>query len=100
MVTQQTRGVLFVHSAPRALCPHLEWGAGRALGRAVNFDWIEQPVQRGAQRTEYAWDGPVGTGAAIASARPSSVSACNGRPSSVEPAPVTRPRSRRRSSVE
>ncbi|WP_123735481.1 MULTISPECIES: DUF3145 domain-containing protein [unclassified Rathayibacter] len=60
--------MLFVHSAPRALCPHLEWGAGRALGRAVNFDWIEQPVQRGAQRTECAWEGPVGTGAAIASA--------------------------------
>ena len=33
------RGVLFVHSSPRALCPHVEWAAGRALGTAVNFDW-------------------------------------------------------------
>ena len=31
------RGVLFVHSSPRALCPHVEWAAGRALGTPVNF---------------------------------------------------------------
>ncbi|KQQ19975.1 DUF3145 domain-containing protein [Rathayibacter caricis DSM 15933] len=68
MVAQQTRGVLFVHSAPRALCPHLEWGAGRALGRAVNFEWIDQPVLRGTQRAEFAWEGAPGTGASIASA--------------------------------
>jgi hypothetical protein len=60
--------VLFVHSAPRALCPHIEWAAGRALERAVNFSWAEQPVLKGAQRTEFYWEGPVGTGAKIASA--------------------------------
>ncbi|RAE94112.1 DUF3145 domain-containing protein, partial [Burkholderia multivorans] len=27
-----TQGVLFVHSAPRALCPHIEWAAGGAIG--------------------------------------------------------------------
>ena len=32
MATPQARGVIYVHSAPRALCPHLEWAAGRALG--------------------------------------------------------------------
>ena len=48
-----SRGVVYVHSAPRALCLHVEWAAGRALGRAVNFDWREQPVLKGAQRTEY-----------------------------------------------
>ncbi|MDF1480228.1 DUF3145 domain-containing protein [Leifsonia sp. H3M29-4] len=68
-VSQNTaRGVLFVHSAPRALCPHIEWAAGRALGRAVNFDWIEQPVLKGAQRAEFYWEGPRGTGATLASA--------------------------------
>jgi hypothetical protein len=60
--------VLFVHSSPGALCPHIEWAAGRALGRAVNFTWEAQPVLRGANRTEYYWEGPQGTGAAIASA--------------------------------
>lgn len=63
-----SRGVLYLHSAPRALCPHVEWAAGRALGRAVNFDWRSQPVLKGAQRAEYYWEGPAGTGAALASA--------------------------------
>ncbi len=62
------RGVLFVHSAPRALCPHIEWAAGRALERAVNFDWDDQPVLKGSQRTEFYWEGPRGTGANLASA--------------------------------
>ncbi|MDN5818786.1 MAG: DUF3145 domain-containing protein, partial [Yaniella sp.] len=26
------RGVLYVHSAPAALCPHIEWAVGAALG--------------------------------------------------------------------
>ncbi|NEN06425.1 DUF3145 domain-containing protein [Diaminobutyricibacter tongyongensis] len=68
MAAPTARGVLFVHSSPGALCPHIEWAAGRALGRAVNFTWETQPVLRGAHRTEYYWEGPQGTGAAIASA--------------------------------
>jgi hypothetical protein len=38
------------------------------MSRAVNFSWLDQPVLDGARRTEYTWTGPVGTGAAIASA--------------------------------
>jgi hypothetical protein len=68
MSTPMTKGVLFVHSSPRALCPHLEWAAGRALGRAISFDWEDQPILRGAQRAEVFWEGPHGTGAALASA--------------------------------
>ncbi|MGF3055329.1 DUF3145 domain-containing protein [Microbacterium sp. YY-01] len=68
MATAQARGVVYIHSAPRAICPHLEWSAGRALGRAVNFRWSDQPVQQGTQRTEFSWDGPAGTGAALATA--------------------------------
>lgn len=63
-----TRGVLFVHSAPRALCPHMEWAAANVLGVRVSLDWIEQPAARGMFRTEYSWQGPVGTGARLASA--------------------------------
>lgn len=62
------RGVLFVHSSPRALCPHIEWSAGRALGEAVYFSWLEQPALPGSHRAEYYWEGPPGTGAALASA--------------------------------
>ena len=57
-----------MHSSPRALCPHVEWAASRALDTPVSFEWIEQPVLNGAQRAEYFWEGPPGTGAAIASA--------------------------------
>lgn len=68
MVTIAARGVLYVHSSPRALCPHVEWAAGRAIGHAVNFSWTEQPVLRGSQRADFYWEGAPGTGAAIASA--------------------------------
>jgi hypothetical protein len=62
------RGVLYVHSSPKALCPHVEWAAGRALERAVNFTWAAQPVLKGAMRTEFYWEGSRGTGARLASA--------------------------------
>ncbi|MEO8907388.1 MAG: DUF3145 domain-containing protein [Microbacteriaceae bacterium] len=68
MTAPTARGVLYVHSSPRAICPHVEWAAGRALGRAVNFTWADQPVLRNTQRTEFYWEGARGTGAAIASA--------------------------------
>lgn len=68
MATLKARGVLFVHSAPRALAPHLEWAAGRALNRAVNFDWTAQPVLKGSLRAEFYWEGAPGTGALLASA--------------------------------
>ena len=67
MVTTVARGVLYVHSSPRALCPHVEWAAGHAIGRPVSFSWVDQPVLRGAQRTDFYWEGAPGTGAAIAS---------------------------------
>ena len=66
--TSTTRGVLFVHSAPSALCPHIEWAVGGVLGTAVNPSWIPQPAQSGTYRTELAWSGDSGSAAAIASA--------------------------------
>ena len=68
MATPIARGVVYIHSAPRALCPHLEWAVGRSLGRAVNFEWQDQPVLPGARRTEYYWESYAGTGAALATA--------------------------------
>ncbi|MEF3322775.1 MULTISPECIES: DUF3145 domain-containing protein [Gulosibacter] len=67
MTAPNTRGVLYVHSAPRALCQHVEWGLGRATGVPTTMPWIAQPVIPGTLRAEYAWEGPVGTGAKIAS---------------------------------
>jgi hypothetical protein len=65
---QATRGVIYVHSAPSALCPHIEWALGGVLGNAVNLEWTPQPAQAGTYRAEYSWLGDAGTGAAIASA--------------------------------
>jgi hypothetical protein len=68
MAGATTRGVLFVHSAPRALCPHIEWAAGGVLGVRLTLDWIPQPAATGLCRTELSWQGPQGTGALLASA--------------------------------
>jgi hypothetical protein len=56
-----------VHSAPSALCPHLEWAVGGVLGAAVNLEWSPQPAQAGTHRAELSFSGEPGTAAAIAS---------------------------------
>lgn len=68
MAGSLTRGVLFVHSIPPALCPHAEWAAGNALGHEVRMDWIPQDAAPGMLRAELSWVGPAGTGARLASA--------------------------------
>jgi len=66
--TRTTRGVLYVHSAPSALCPHIEWAVGGVLAAPVNPSWVPQPAQNGTYRTELVWTGDSGSAAAIASA--------------------------------
>lgn len=66
-MTQVSTGVLYVHSSPRALSPHVEWAISRVLGRGIILDWIPQPILENAERAEYYWQGPIGSGAAIAS---------------------------------
>ncbi|MET8575062.1 MULTISPECIES: DUF3145 domain-containing protein [unclassified Streptomyces] len=63
-----TRGVLYVHSAPRALCPHVEWAVAGVLGARVNLDWIRQPAAPGTWRSELSWQGKAGTASKLASA--------------------------------
>lgn len=67
MAVNMTSGVLFVHSCPPAMSPHMEWAMGRPLGRSVDFNWIPQPVLPGTMRAEFNWEGPVGTAAVVAS---------------------------------
>src|SRR4051794_9956391 len=63
-----TRGVVYVHAAPSALCPHVEWAVGGALGMPVTLDWTPQPAAPGMFRAELSWQAKPGTGAALASA--------------------------------
>ena len=63
-----THGVVQIHSAPAALCPHIEWAVGGAIGVPIHLTWLSQPAERASYRAEYAWTGPVGTSAKLTSA--------------------------------
>jgi len=63
-----TRGVLFVHSSPRAVCLHVESVATNIVGVEVSMDWTEQPAAPNMLRAEYSWMASQGTGARLASA--------------------------------
>lgn len=62
----QARGMIFIHSASAALCPHIEWAIRAVLPQAT-MTWQEQPLAAKTRRTELSWMGPVGSGAQIAS---------------------------------
>lgn len=62
------RGVLQIHSAPPALCPHIEWAAAGVFGVPVDLSWVDQPAAPGTVRAELAWQGQPGTAVALASA--------------------------------
>jgi hypothetical protein len=59
-------GVVFVHSTPLAVCPHVEWAVARALTVPVSLRWSAQPVDPAARRAEFSWTSTPGTGARIA----------------------------------
>ena len=61
-------GVLYVHSAPPALCPHIEWAVAGIVGAPVGMPWVGQPAAPGALRAEITWHARPGTAGAIASA--------------------------------
>ena len=63
-----TRGVVFVHSTPAALCPHIIWALESALGHRVAAEWIRQPLGAKLLRTEVTWEGEAGAGGRVASA--------------------------------
>jgi hypothetical protein len=63
-----TSGVLFVHSCPPALCPHVEWAVASELGTRVSLTWTAQPVDAGMLRAESGWRGRPGTAGRIAAA--------------------------------
>ncbi len=62
------RGVLQVHSAPPALCPHIEWAVAGVLGVPAKFQWTDQPAAPGTVRAELSWHGRPGLSGEITSA--------------------------------
>ena len=63
-----TSGVLFVHSCPPALCPHVEWAVAAELGVRVSMSWTTQPAAPGLLRAESGWRGRPGTAGRLAAA--------------------------------
>ena len=54
-----TCGVLYVHSAPSALCPHIEWAVGGVLGAvAAALGGLGRPGHVHGN-AEHAADGPL-----------------------------------------
>ncbi|MDQ3104519.1 MAG: DUF3145 domain-containing protein [Actinomycetota bacterium] len=66
-MTVSTRGVVYIHSAPAALCPHVEWAVAGVLGLPAQLGWTPQPAEAGTYRAELSWQGAIGTAAALAS---------------------------------
>ncbi|MGL4172614.1 MAG: DUF3145 domain-containing protein [Actinomycetota bacterium] len=62
------RGTILVHSAPTALCPHVEWALADVLGAQPAMTWTRQFAEPGMWRAEIPWHAEVGTGARLASA--------------------------------
>ncbi|WP_433335786.1 DUF3145 domain-containing protein [Spirillospora sp. CA-294931] len=62
------RGVFYVHSAPPALSPHVEWAAAGVLGVPVSLEWADQAAAPGTLRAELHWEAGPGTAAGITSA--------------------------------
>jgi hypothetical protein len=62
-----SRGVIFIHSCPNAVAPHLEWALAKVLGTEVPMEWAPQPVTPGQLRSHIIWAGNQGMGARIAS---------------------------------
>ena len=63
-----TSGVVYVHSSPSAVCPHVEWAISGTLGVRVDLRWAAQPAAPGQLRAECAWTGDAGTGAKLVAA--------------------------------
>jgi hypothetical protein len=56
-----TSGVVYVHSSPSAVCPHVEWALAGTLGVRVALQWTAQPAAPGHLRSEVSWRAEPGT---------------------------------------
>lgn len=62
------RGVVYIHSSPTAVCPHVEWAVSGVLGTKASMHWTPQAAVHGQLRAECTWSGPAGSGGALAGA--------------------------------
>ncbi len=67
MIEIRTQGMVYLHSAPAALLPHVEWALGRLLGGPVGLQWTPQPLKPAQFRAETAWHSDPSFGAVLSS---------------------------------
>jgi hypothetical protein len=60
--------VVYVHSSPSAVCPHVEWALAGTLGVRVALQWTAQPAAPGHLRAECSWTGDPGTASTLVTA--------------------------------
>lgn len=60
-----SQGMVFIHAAPRALLPHLEWAIGRILGGHRGVSW--QHLRDNLFHAELGWTGDEFTGSDLVS---------------------------------
>lgn len=61
------RGVVFIHSCPRALMSHVEWALTSSLGPGARLEWTAQPVLSGTYRADLGYKAPSGAAGRLAS---------------------------------
>ena len=61
-------GVVYIHSAPTAVCPHVEWALANVLGTRVSLQWTPQSAAPGQLRASVSWQAAPGSGGRIAQA--------------------------------
>jgi len=67
VVVPALRGMVYIHSCPRALMRHVEWAIANCLGSSARIQWTDQPVQPGSHRAELGYKAPAGTAGQLAS---------------------------------
>ncbi|MFT3715557.1 MAG: DUF3145 domain-containing protein [Gordonia sp. (in: high G+C Gram-positive bacteria)] len=65
---EMTSGVVYIHAAPVALCPHVEWALSSTLNARADLKWSAQDAEPGRMRATVDWTGPVGTAARLTNA--------------------------------
>jgi len=63
-----TSGMIYVHSSPSAVCPHVEWAVAGVLQARADLQWSAQLAAPGQLRAQCGWSGKPGTAAVLAGA--------------------------------
>jgi hypothetical protein len=61
-----SKGLVFIHQAPKALLSHVEWTISGICGLPISMSWHALPEPKQGYRALASWEGPEGSGAVLA----------------------------------